>query len=93
MSQPSLRFVLLVILPLAAACLVATLPTPIRGEEFALHSFDRKQLTDVYYSEGVAAGDLNRDGHVDVVYGPYWMWNEPLGCRIKKYGNGCGNGC
>jgi hypothetical protein len=27
----------------------------------------------VYYSEGVGAGDLNRDGHPDVVYGPYWF--------------------
>lgn len=42
-------------------------------QEFALHSFDRQQLTDVYYSEGVAVGDLNRDGDADLVYGPYWF--------------------
>jgi hypothetical protein len=43
------------------------------GEEFAIHSFERRLLTDIYYSEGIAAGDLNRDGHVDIVYGPYWF--------------------
>lgn len=45
----------------------------IHAEEFALHTFERKQLTDVYYSEGAGAGDLNRDGIVDAVYGPYWF--------------------
>src|SRR5262245_41668884 len=44
-----------------------------RSEDFAIHSFERRQLSDVYYSEGIAAGDLNRDGHVDIVYGPYWF--------------------
>ena len=37
-----------------------------------LHTFQRQQLTDVYYSEGANAGDINKDGHPDVVYGPYW---------------------
>lgn len=44
-----------------------------RTQEFALHSFNRQQLTDVYYSEGIAAGDLNRDGHIDLIYGPLWF--------------------
>ncbi|MFO0916315.1 MAG: VCBS repeat-containing protein [Pirellulales bacterium] len=34
--------------------------------------FERHRLTDVYYSEGANAGDLNGDGKLDVVYGPYW---------------------
>ncbi len=43
-----------------------------RGEEPSLHRFKRIQLTDVYYSEGANAGDINRDGHPDAVYGPHW---------------------
>jgi hypothetical protein len=46
---------------------------PCAGQDFAIHTFERRQLSDVYYSEGIAAGDLNRDGHVDIVYGPYWF--------------------
>jgi hypothetical protein len=45
----------------------------LHGEELAIHEFQRIQLTDVYFSEGAGAGDLNRDGHADVVYGPYWF--------------------
>jgi hypothetical protein len=30
------------------------------------------QMTDLFYAEGVAAGDLNRDGHDEVVAGPFY---------------------
>src|SRR4051794_29483455 len=42
-------------------------------EAHILHKYKAQRLTNTYYSEGAAAGDLNRDGHVDVVYGPYWF--------------------
>jgi hypothetical protein len=48
-------------------------PWPASGEELRAHSFRRQQLSDVYYSEGIAAGDLNGDGQTDMVYGPYWF--------------------
>ncbi|MBM4001286.1 MAG: c-type cytochrome [Planctomycetes bacterium] len=35
--------------------------------------FQRRMLTDVYYSEGANFGDLDKDGNLDVVYGPYWF--------------------
>jgi hypothetical protein len=44
-----------------------------QAEEHFIHSFDRQRLTGEYYSEGIGAGDLNQDGHVDIVYGPYWF--------------------
>ena len=34
--------------------------------------FAKKRLTDVFHSEGAAAGDFNRDGKMDVVSGPFW---------------------
>lgn len=34
--------------------------------------FQRQVLTDKYYCDGVAAGDINSDGHVDIVAGPFW---------------------
>jgi hypothetical protein len=34
--------------------------------------FERQVLTDQYYCDGVAAGDINSDGDVDIVAGPYW---------------------
>jgi hypothetical protein len=56
-----------------------------RAEERTWHSFERRQLTDVYYSEGVAAGDLNRDGHDDVVYGPYWFAGPDFAVKHEIY--------
>ncbi|MBX7211414.1 MAG: VCBS repeat-containing protein [Verrucomicrobiaceae bacterium] len=38
-----------------------------------LHSFDRVQLTDIYYSEGANVADFNNDGVIDAVYGPFWF--------------------
>ena len=34
--------------------------------------FERLVLTDKYYCDGVNAADINSDGHVDVVAGPFW---------------------
>src|SRR4051812_19484444 len=58
----------------------------IRGEDFVIHSFERRQLTDVYYSEGIAAGDLNRDGHVDIVWTVLVRWAELSGEARDLFG-------
>lgn len=34
--------------------------------------FEKIVLTRQYYCDGIATGDINRDGHADVVAGPYW---------------------
>ena len=35
-------------------------------------TFKTFQLSDVFFSEGADAGDFNKDGHGDVVSGPFW---------------------
>lgn len=42
------------------------------AEDHLLHNFKRIRLSDVYYSEGANAGDVNKDGKPDIVCGPYW---------------------
>ncbi|MBI1901992.1 MAG: FG-GAP repeat protein [Planctomycetia bacterium] len=43
------------------------------GQDQFLHTFDRIQLTDTYYSEGANFGDIDGDKVADVAYGPYWF--------------------
>lgn len=52
--------------------LMGLLPVAASADEASNDSFTRQQLTDVYFSEGANAGDVNHDGKPDVVYGPYW---------------------
>ena len=44
-----------------------------QAAEFPLHSFERIQLTDRYYSEGINAADIDGDGKMDVIHGPFWF--------------------
>ncbi len=46
------------------------------AQDYVLHSFERQQLSDTYFSEGANFGDLNRDGKLDAIHGPYW-WQGP----------------
>jgi len=55
-----------------SALLLASLPGACPAAEHTLITFERRQLTDEYYSEGAGAGDINGDGAVDIVYGPHW---------------------
>jgi hypothetical protein len=52
---------------------VALFVCPAVAEDFTLHTFNRQQLTGVYYSEGVNIGDIDGDEVIDVVHGPYWF--------------------
>jgi hypothetical protein len=55
----------------ALLCLLPTVTT-VTAQEFLKHSFHRQTLSDVYYSEGIAAGDLDGDRTTDIVCGPWW---------------------
>lgn len=50
-----------------------------------LRTFDRKELADVYFSEGANAGDLNKDGKLDAVYGPYWYEGPDFKTKHEIY--------
>lgn len=59
-----------------AAFLVVLFASPALAADRTLHTFRKVQLSDEFWSEGATVGDLNRDGHPDVVAGPYW-WEGP----------------
>jgi hypothetical protein len=40
--------------------------------EYKLHTFEKRSLTREFWAEGAHVADFNRDGHLDVVCGPYW---------------------
>lgn len=75
----------LVILNLQVVVALAALLSSATADDFTLHSFQRQQLTDVYYSEGANTGDLNGDGRVDVVYGPFWFVGPDFKVKHEIY--------
>ncbi len=79
MARPLLIRTLLIVLAAAAV------PIPADAEEFRLHSFGRQQLSDFYYSEGIAAGDLNNDAKTDIIYGPHWYAGPDFTLKNELY--------
>ena len=49
---------------------------------FTKVSFKKLQLLDKYITEGASIGDINADGHLDVIAGAIW-WKGPK--FIKKF--------
>ena len=64
----------LALLPVIAAA--ATLATAHAQEAVPSGEFKKIQLTEHFWAEGAASGDFNKDGKMDIVYGPYW-WEGP----------------
>lgn len=55
------------------------------SEDRILHEFEREQLSDVFYAEGGAVGDVNGDGAADIVSGPYWYEGPDFAQRHEIY--------
>lgn len=59
--------------PLIISLALLSLTQPaIAEEQHTLHTFRKVTLTREFYSEGAFYGDFDRDGHLDVVAGPFW---------------------
>ncbi len=70
---------------LPAILFLAVAASPAFAQDYKLHKFERQQLTNVYYSEGANAGDLNGDGKMDVVYGPHWYEGPDFKAKHELY--------
>ena len=55
------------------------------AEQYVIHSFQRQQLSDQFFCEGVAFADLDRDGKMDIVAGPYWYAGPDFQKRVEYY--------
>src|SRR5215218_10427809 len=71
--------------PLAVALAALFAPPLPAADEYKLHTFARQQLTDGYFSEGANAGDINGDGKMDVVSGPYWYEGPDFKTKHEIY--------
>ena len=54
-------------------------------EEYIIHEFERIDLSSTFYGEGAGAGDINGNGHPDVVCGPYWYEGPSFQKRHAYY--------
>jgi hypothetical protein len=59
------------------------LPTLARADDPV--RWQRRVLTDEYYCDGVTTGDIDRDGHTDVVAGPFWFAGPDFKVRHEFY--------
>ena len=54
------------------------------GADNTIHKFERKQLSNEFWSEGANFGDFNKDGANDIVSGPFW-WEGPDFTKKHEY--------
>src|SRR4051812_34448202 len=77
------RFPLPMLAPLASArlaFLLLVLPGMV-----AAGDWQKLRLSEEFFAEGSAVGDLNRDGVPDVIAGPYWYEGPAFGARHELY--------
>ena len=58
--------------PERTGILVAKHSSAAEGSAYQIHSFEKQQLNNEFWSEGACFADVNHDGQMDVVAGPYW---------------------
>jgi len=58
--------------PILSVASLMLMAFPLHAEDYTLRTFRKIALTNEFWSEGATFGDINRDGHNDVIAGPYW---------------------
>jgi hypothetical protein len=53
--------------------------------EYALHTFKKIVLNELFYSEGANIGDFNKDGKMDVCAGPFWYEGPEYTTKHEVY--------
>ena len=56
-----------------------------QAKDFYIHTWTKHHANKHFWAEGGAAGDFNRDGHPDLVVGPYWYAGPDYGKRHEIY--------
>jgi len=72
----------------AFALALAACETPTAGSQAArspVVAFERHVLSHEFFGEGAAFADLDRDGHADIVSGPYWYGGPDFGERHEIF--------
>jgi hypothetical protein len=77
-----LRTVAVLVVPLAV---VSSVRAREPSNEQSAVRFEKVVLTDEYYSDGIAVGDIDGDGHQDIVSGPYWYRGPDFSRRRAFY--------
>src|SRR5438552_1447205 len=67
------------------ALLLAATTSLSAADEYAIHTFKKLQLTEHFWSEGANFVDFNRDGHGDIVSGPFWYEGPDFKKRHEIY--------
>ena len=55
------------------------------GASAAPPTFRKVILTDKFHAEAAGVGDIDKDGHGDAVYGPYWYAGPEFKERHEIY--------
>ncbi len=76
---------LVILLGLVATRLCPANPPVDPAQENEPIQFQKIVLNDRYYCDGVTAGDINADGHIDIVAGPFWYEGPSFQKRYEFY--------
>lgn len=57
---------------LSSLTLLGLVTSPLMAQTLMAQTFIREVLTEQYYCDGVSAGDIDSDGSLDIVAGPFW---------------------